>query len=136
MAGLWVVDAETVEEDEGLLEGGASEGEVGLDAVGGAGLEVEGGVLAEEVDDRVGDEGLFAGDDEVDGAVALGEGEGFEGSGDGDVWMRGVGFALDVVGSEERFCGGCGEGGDEAEEAKEAGDFHGVSDRSSSSLCE
>src|ERR1700679_2812409 len=53
VAGLGGVDAEAVEEDEGLLEGGAAEGEVGLDAVGGAGLEVEGGVLAEEVDDGV-----------------------------------------------------------------------------------
>ncbi len=50
VAGLGVVDAEAVEEDEGLLEGGAAEGEVGLNTVGGAGLEVEGGVLAEEVD--------------------------------------------------------------------------------------
>jgi hypothetical protein len=74
VAGLGVVDAEAVEEDEGLLEGGAAEGEVGLDAVGGAGLEVEGGVLAEVVDDGVGEEGLVAGGDEVDGAIALGEG--------------------------------------------------------------
>ena len=40
VAGFGVVDAEAVEEDEGLLEGGAAEGEVGLDAVWGAGLEV------------------------------------------------------------------------------------------------
>ena len=60
VAGLGVVDAEAVEEDEGLLEGGAADGEVGLDAVGGAGLEVEGGVLAEVVDDGVGEQGLVA----------------------------------------------------------------------------
>ena len=66
MAGLWVIDAETVEEDQGLLEGGASEGEVGLNAVGGAGLKIERGVLAAVLDDRVGHEGLFAGADEVD----------------------------------------------------------------------
>ena len=60
VAGLGIVDAEAVEEDEGLLEGGAAEGEVGLDAVGGAGLQVEGGVLTEEVDDGVGGEGLLA----------------------------------------------------------------------------
>ncbi len=63
VAGLGVVDAEAVKEDEGLLEGGAAEGEVGLDAVGGAGLEVEGCVLAEEIDDGVRGEGLFAGGD-------------------------------------------------------------------------
>ena len=84
VAGLGVVDAEAVEQDEGLLEGGAAEGEVGLDAVAGAGLEVEGGVLAEEVDDAVGDEGLVARGEDVDGAVAFGEGEGLEGGGDGD----------------------------------------------------
>jgi hypothetical protein len=46
MAGLGVVDAEAVEEDEGLLEGGAAEGEIGLDSIGSAGLQVEGGILA------------------------------------------------------------------------------------------
>ena len=50
VAGLGVVDTQTVEQDEGLLEGGTAKGEVGLYAVRGAGLEVEGGVLAEEVD--------------------------------------------------------------------------------------
>jgi hypothetical protein len=77
MAGLGVVDAKAVEENEGLLEGGAAKGEVGLDAVGGASLEVEGGVLTEEIDYGVGDEGLVARTDEVDRAVAFGEGEGF-----------------------------------------------------------
>jgi hypothetical protein len=72
-----------------LLEGGAADGEVGLDAVGGAGLQVEGGILAEEVDGRVGDEGLVAGGDDLDGAIALGEGEGFEGGGDGDALVDG-----------------------------------------------
>jgi hypothetical protein len=84
VAGLGVVDAEAVEEDEGLLEGGAAEGEVGLNAVGGASLEVEGGVLTEEIDYGVGDEGLIAWVDEIDGAVAFGEGEWFKRSGDCD----------------------------------------------------
>jgi hypothetical protein len=84
MAGLGVVDAKAVEENEGLLEGGAAKGEVGLDAVAGAGLEVEGGVLTEEVYDAVGLEGLVAWGDDVDGAVAFGEGEGFDGGGYGD----------------------------------------------------
>ena len=92
VAGLGVVDAETIEEDEGLLEGGAAEGQVGLDAIGGAGLQVEGGVLAEEVDDGVGDERLVAGVDEVDGAIAFGEGKGLEGGGDGDGLRGGDGF--------------------------------------------
>lgn len=92
VAGLGVVDAETVEEDEGLFEGGAAEGQVGLDAVCCARLKVEGGVLAEEVDDGVGDEGLVARGDEVDGAVAFGEGEGFEGGGDGDALGDGSGI--------------------------------------------
>ena len=84
VAGLGVVDAEAVEEDEGLLEGGAAKGEVGLDAVDGASLEVEGGVLTEEIDYGVGDEGLIAWVDEVDGAVAFSERKGFERGGDGD----------------------------------------------------
>jgi hypothetical protein len=93
VAGLGVVDAEAVEEDEGLLEGGAAEGEVGLDSVGGSGLQVERRVLAEEVDDGVGDERLVAWVDEVDGAVAFGEREGFDVSGDSDAlgdrdWLR------------------------------------------------
>ena len=109
VAGLGVVDAEAVEEDEGLLEGGAAEGEVGLDAVGGAGLEVEGGVLAEVVDDGVGEEGLVAGGDEVDGAIAFGEGEGFEGGGDGDALGDGDGFWL--CGWSRMRCAGAAERG-------------------------
>ena len=98
VAGLGVVDAEAVEEDEGLLEGGAAEGEVGLDAVGGAGLEVEGGVLAEEIDGGVRDEGLVARGDEVDGAVAFGEREGFESGGNGDALGHGGWFCLWLAG--------------------------------------
>jgi hypothetical protein len=84
VARLGIVDAKAVEQDEGLLEGGAAEGEVGLDAVGGAGLQVEGGVLAEEIDDGVRNERLVARRDEIDGAVAFGEGKRFEGGGYGD----------------------------------------------------
>ncbi len=40
VAGLGVVDTQAVDEDEGLLEGGAADGKVGLDAAGGAGLQV------------------------------------------------------------------------------------------------
>ena len=61
VAGLGVVDAEAVEQDERLLEGGAADGEVGLHAVGGAGLEVEGGVEAEVVDDAVEEQRLVRG---------------------------------------------------------------------------
>jgi hypothetical protein len=99
VAGFGVVDAEAVEEDEGLLEGGAAEGEVGLNAVWGAGLEVEGGVLAEEVDDGVCREGLVARGDEVDGAIAFGEWEGLEGGGDGDALGDGGGLGWGGVGS-------------------------------------
>ena len=84
VAGLGVVDAEAVEQEEGLLEGGAADGEVGLDSGGGAGLEVERGVLAEVVDDAVEEEGLGAGVEGLDGAVAFGEGDGLDGGGDGD----------------------------------------------------
>jgi hypothetical protein len=45
--GLGIVDAQAVDEDKGLLEGGAADGEVGLDAFGGAGLQVEGWVKTE-----------------------------------------------------------------------------------------
>ena len=60
VAGLGIVDAEAVDEDEGLLEGGAADGEVGLHAFAGAGLQVEGGVGAEEVDGGVGAGGQVA----------------------------------------------------------------------------
>jgi hypothetical protein len=114
VAGLGVVDAEAVQEDEGLLEGGAAEGKVSLNAVGGAGLEVEGGVLAEEVDDGVGDERLVARGDEVDGAIAFGEREGFKGGGDRDAlgdgglrgrWLSKGGGAIEEADCEEGFHG-------------------------------
>ena len=57
VAGLGIVDAEAVDEDEGLLEGSAADGEVGLNAFAGAGLQVEGRVGAEEVDGGVGADG-------------------------------------------------------------------------------
>ena len=93
MAGLGVVDAEAVEEDDGLLEGGAAEGEIGLDAVGCAGLQVEGGVLAEEIYDAVGDERLVSRREDVDGAVAFSKGKGLEGCCDGDA-LGYCGFCL------------------------------------------
>ena len=89
VAGLGVVDAEAVEEDEGLLEGGAADGEVGLDAVAAAGLEVEGGVEAEEVGGVVEEERLGGGVEDGYGAVVFGEREGFYGGGDGDVLLDG-----------------------------------------------
>jgi hypothetical protein len=55
-----------------------------LDAFAGAGLEVEGWVGAEEIDDAVGACGHLAGEDLFDGAVALGEGQGFDRGGDLD----------------------------------------------------
>jgi hypothetical protein len=94
VTGFWVVDAEAVEEDERLLEGCAAEGEISLNAGGGAGLQVEGGVLTEEIDDGIGDEGLVARLDEVDGAIAFGEGQGFDVSGDGDALVDEGGFGL------------------------------------------
>ena len=89
VAGLGVVDAEAVEEDEGLFEGGAADGEVGLNAVGRAGLEVEGGVLAEIVGGVVEEEGLVARVESDDGAVGFGERDGWDGGGDGDGLLDG-----------------------------------------------
>ena len=122
VAGLGVVDAETVEEDEGLLEGGATEGEVGLDAVGCAGLEVERRILAEEIDDGVGDEGLVAWVDEVDGAIAFGERQGFERGGDGDVLTDRGEFRLGLGGGVGGS-GLLGGGGAEVEGAEKATGF-------------
>jgi len=95
VAGFGVVNAEAVEEDEGLLKGGAAEGEIGLNAVGGASLEVEGGILAKVVDDGVCREGLVAWGDEIDRAVAFGEWEGLESGGDGDALGDGSGICLE-----------------------------------------
>jgi hypothetical protein len=113
VASLGVVDAEAVEEDEGLLEGGAADGEIGLDAGGGSGLEVEGGVLAEVFGDVVEEERLFARVEGDDGAVGLGEGNGWDGGGDGDGLLDGLGLLL----------GGC-EAGGECEEKGQAGSGH------------
>ena len=92
MAGLGVVDAEAVQQDEGLLEGSASDREVSLDAVSRACLQVEGGVLAKKIDDAVADKRLVAWGKDVDGAVALGERKWFEGGCDGDAFGDGCGF--------------------------------------------
>ena len=43
VAGLGVVDAQAVEQDQGLLEGGTTDGEVGLNAVRAACLQVSEG---------------------------------------------------------------------------------------------
>jgi len=70
--------------------------------------------------------------DEVDGAVAFGEGEGFECGGDGDALGDGGGSCLRRSGVRGRSL--LGEGGAEAEKAEEEGrlDFHGfVSEPSS-----
>jgi hypothetical protein len=123
MAGLGVVDAESVEHDEGLLEGGAAEGEVGLNAVGGASLEVERGVLSEEVGDAVGDQRLVSGPENVDGAVAFGERKRLEGGGDGEILGDSGRFYLKSGAPSGRgLLRIVGESGAEAKEAKgEAG---------------
>ena len=84
VAGLGIVDAEAVDEDEGLLEGGAADGEVGLDAFGGAGLHVERRVGAEQIDGAVDADGQLARGEDFDGAVAFGQGERLDGGGDLD----------------------------------------------------
>ena len=102
MAGLGIVDAEAVDEDEGLLESSAADGEVGLHAFGGAGLEVEGRVGAEEVDGAVGADGEIVGEYLEYGAIAFGQRERLDGGGD-----------LDAVDFDEfgRWCGGWLRGG-------------------------
>ena len=50
VAGLDVADAQAVEQDQGLAEVGAADGDVGLDAVGRALLQVDGGIELEEID--------------------------------------------------------------------------------------
>jgi hypothetical protein len=45
---------------------------------------------------------LIAGGDEVDGAIAFGEGEGFDGGGDGDALGDGGGFWLRLSGIGSR----------------------------------
>ena len=81
VAGFGIVDAQAVDEDEGLLEGGAADGEVGLDAFAAARLDIERRVGAEEVDDAVGAEGHLAGLEHLNGAIALGERQRLDGGG-------------------------------------------------------
>jgi hypothetical protein len=92
VACLGVVDAEAVEEDERLLKGGAADREVGLHTVGGTGLEVEGGVLAEVVSEVVEEEGLFARVEGDDGAVGFGERDRWDGGSDRDGLLDGLGL--------------------------------------------
>ena len=73
VAGFWVVDSQTIDEDERLLEGSATNGEIGLNAFGGAGLHIERWIGAEEIDGRVGEGGRVARRDDLYGAVAFGE---------------------------------------------------------------
>ena len=84
MPGLGIVDAEAVQENERLLEGGAPNREVGLNTVGRARLEVERGVLPEVVGDVVEEERLLARVEGHDGAVGLGERYRRNGGCDGD----------------------------------------------------
>jgi hypothetical protein len=89
VAGLRVVHAAAVEEDEGLGERGAADGEVALEAVGGALAEVEGGVELEEIREVVEQEALGEDGEGGDGAVGLFEGERLPGSGDDDGLLDG-----------------------------------------------
>ena len=61
VARLRIVDAKAVQQNERLLEGGAADGEVGLDAIAATGLEVKGGVHSEEVGGVVEEEWLRGG---------------------------------------------------------------------------
>ena len=82
MAGLWVVQTHAVEQHEGLAEAGAADGEIRLDAVGGAFGEVERGVELDQIDERVEHQALAADRKHADGAVDLFERHGLEGPGD------------------------------------------------------
>ncbi len=96
VAGLGIVEAHAVEEDEGLAEAGAADGEIGLDAVGGALLKVERGIEAEQIGEAVEDEGLGSGGEDADGAIDLFERHGLERTGDDD------GIALLLGESDQR----------------------------------
>ena len=83
MAGLDIADAQAIEEDQGLAEVGAAEGDVGLDAVRRALLEVDGGVEPEKVHQGVGEQGTLRTDVlDLDVAVGFFERNGVVGSGD------------------------------------------------------
>jgi hypothetical protein len=97
---LGVVDAQAVDQHEGLLEGGAAQGDVGLHAVAGAGLDVDRGVEAEVVLDAVKEQRGLPGVEHDDGAVVGGERHGLDGGGDIDALrdaarLGGAGKGLD-----------------------------------------
>ena len=73
VTGFGVVDAEAVDEDEGLLECGAADGEVGLDAFAGAGLQRRGMGRCAGGRRRSRCRWADRRDDDFDGAVAFGE---------------------------------------------------------------
>ena len=82
MPGLRVVEAHAVEQDEGLTEARAADGEVHLHAVGRAFGEVERRVQLEQVHQRVEHQALAAHRKHADGAVDLFERHGLKGAGD------------------------------------------------------
>jgi len=87
VATLGVVDAEAVDQDEGLLEGGAAQGDVGLHTVAGAGLDVHRGIEAEVILDAVEQQRRLPGVEHDDGAVVGRERHGFDGGGDVDALL-------------------------------------------------
>ena len=66
MSGFRVIDAQAVQEDEGLLEGGATQGEVRLDTVAAACLQVGGGIETDEIDQAVEEQRLFTRGEQID----------------------------------------------------------------------
>ncbi len=84
VAALHVVEAQAVEQDEGLAEVAAANGHVGLHAIGAARLEIERRVEAEQIGEGIGDEIHAPRRQQGEGAIHFIEREGFEGAGDDD----------------------------------------------------
>lgn len=73
MAALRIIEAKTIDEDKGLLEGGATDGEVRLHAVAGSRLDIDGRVEPEVIGHFVEQQWLSAGIEDIDRAVVGGE---------------------------------------------------------------
>ena len=84
MAGLDVVQAQAVEQHQGLAEAAAANGKIGLHAVGSALLQVERRVQPQQVGQGVGDQVHAARRQQRDGAVHLIQRERLEGAGHHD----------------------------------------------------
>lgn len=92
MTGLRIIEAEAIEQHEGLAIAGAADGDVALHAIGRTLLKIERGIKVEEVGDAVDEEQLVRNGQHDDGAIDFVQHDGLGFTGDHDrIVLRGLG---------------------------------------------